>query len=249
MSNLNSSENNRKKALSSKSTNIQVLLETRFSLANEWLKSGSNVLEVGSGIGLSELHLQHVNVTMTDVEWNPWLSAVITSEEIPFAEESFDAIICFEVLHHLQQPAKAIAEFSRILRPGGLIIFHEPHASFLLRLLIDITDHEYIDDAVDVYGPHSCQRGENNWDGNNVIPDLIFNDTEKFSKHFPDLEIVKNQFCECLLFANSGGINTKTPYIPLPRFLLNAVKLFDQFLSWVAPNIFSLARDVIVRKS
>jgi SAM-dependent methyltransferase len=43
--------------------------------------------------------------------------------DIPVADESFDVIICTEVLEHVPEPIKVIKEFSRILRKnGGLYI-------------------------------------------------------------------------------------------------------------------------------
>ncbi len=45
---------------------------------------------------------------------------------IPFADNSVDTIVCTEVLEHLPNPEKAIAEFARILRPGGVIITTAP---------------------------------------------------------------------------------------------------------------------------
>lgn len=45
---------------------------------------------------------------------------------LPFADESFDTILCTEVLEHVPNPEKAIEEFARILRPGGTIITTAP---------------------------------------------------------------------------------------------------------------------------
>ncbi len=49
--------------------------------------------------------------------------------KIPVGDCSFDAIMCIEVLEHLPEPAKAICEFSRILRSGGRLIVTAPFAS------------------------------------------------------------------------------------------------------------------------
>lgn len=38
------------------------------------------------------------------------------------ADASYDVILCTEVLEHLHTPARAIAEFKRVLAPGGLLI-------------------------------------------------------------------------------------------------------------------------------
>ena len=39
---------------------------------------------------------------------------------LPFADGGFDAVFCHALLEHLSQPAKALREFLRVLRPGGV---------------------------------------------------------------------------------------------------------------------------------
>lgn len=48
---------------------------------------------------------------------------------IPLPNESFDAILCTEVLEHLPQPLEAIRELCRLLRPGGRLILTAPFCS------------------------------------------------------------------------------------------------------------------------
>lgn len=48
---------------------------------------------------------------------------------IPQPDESFDAVLCVEVLEHLPDPQAALREFSRLLRPGGALILTAPFAS------------------------------------------------------------------------------------------------------------------------
>jgi SAM-dependent methyltransferase len=45
---------------------------------------------------------------------------------LPFADDSFDRIIAAEVLEHLPEDTRAIAELQRVLRPGGLIAVTVP---------------------------------------------------------------------------------------------------------------------------
>jgi ubiquinone/menaquinone biosynthesis C-methylase UbiE len=50
-------------------------------------------------------------------------------ESIPVPSRSFDVILCTEVLEHIPHPEKALAEFFRILRPGGLLLLTAPFTS------------------------------------------------------------------------------------------------------------------------
>ena len=45
---------------------------------------------------------------------------------IPRLENEYDAILCTEVLEHIYNPAEAIKEFSRLLKPNGKLIITSP---------------------------------------------------------------------------------------------------------------------------
>lgn len=45
---------------------------------------------------------------------------------IPLPDASVDRILCFDAFHHAPNPEEMIAEFARILRPGGIAAFAEP---------------------------------------------------------------------------------------------------------------------------
>lgn len=45
---------------------------------------------------------------------------------VPFASGSFDCAICAETLEHLDDPLSTIAEMSRVLRDGGILVFSVP---------------------------------------------------------------------------------------------------------------------------
>lgn len=48
---------------------------------------------------------------------------------IPAPDASFDAILCSEVLEHVPEPTHALNEFSRLLKPGGVMILTAPFGS------------------------------------------------------------------------------------------------------------------------
>ncbi len=59
----------------------------------------------------------------------PWLVLRGSGYELPFRDESFDCVILSEVLEHLEEDRRAIAEVSRVLRPGGSLAVSVPRAA------------------------------------------------------------------------------------------------------------------------
>ena len=51
---------------------------------------------------------------------------VATITELPFADESFDAVVSADVVCQVDNPAAAAAEFFRVLRPGGIVVLNVP---------------------------------------------------------------------------------------------------------------------------
>ncbi len=47
-------------------------------------------------------------------------------EVIPFRDNSFDVIVCGEVLEHLVDDKSAVTDFHRVLKPGGVCIVTVP---------------------------------------------------------------------------------------------------------------------------
>jgi len=41
--------------------------------------------------------------------------------ELPFADDSFDGVFSHALLEHLREPGRAVAEFFRVLKPGGML--------------------------------------------------------------------------------------------------------------------------------
>lgn len=55
---------------------------------------------------------------------------------LPFADASFEGIVCSSVIEYLPSPNAAIAEFSRALKPGGRLIISAPFSLSPLRLAL-----------------------------------------------------------------------------------------------------------------
>jgi len=115
----------------------------------EWLEpfDGCTHLDVGCGVGhfFYQIAARYPGVAMTSVgveittERLRWLAERVgregpptifpilgVGEKLPFADGSFDRITCTEVLEHIADPAAAIADMARVLKPGGLLLLTTP---------------------------------------------------------------------------------------------------------------------------
>lgn len=45
---------------------------------------------------------------------------------LPFGDESFDVVLCLEVLEHVQDPSKVVSEIARVLKSGGYAYISMP---------------------------------------------------------------------------------------------------------------------------
>jgi len=120
----------------------QVLMKLRKVVGDDALERGwERSLEIGSGTGYFSLNLLQAGVirsaTCTDI--SPGMLATLRgnaerlgvevetvatgAEVLPFEDASFDLVLGHAILHHIPDLSKAFAEFHRVLRPGGTVLF------------------------------------------------------------------------------------------------------------------------------
>jgi len=58
-----------------------------------------------------------------DVVGNPYgLADVVSDDFLPFPDETFDLVMCIQAFQYLDDAERAVAEFARVLRPGGSVL-------------------------------------------------------------------------------------------------------------------------------
>ncbi len=102
------------------------------------LKPGEKVLDAGCGGGLllNQLAARY-GVTGTGVDLAPLAVQrakacgdprlryrVAQLERLPFKDASFDAVVSFDVLEHVQDKSAVLKELLRVLKPGGRFLFY-----------------------------------------------------------------------------------------------------------------------------
>ena len=98
------------------------------------------VVEIGSSIGRIKEVLPAC--ITTDLEAHDWLDRQENAYALTFPAGSVSHLILFDVWHHLQFPGTALAEFHRVLEPGGRVILLEPAISWLGRVTYGLLHYE-----------------------------------------------------------------------------------------------------------
>lgn len=93
------------------------------------LAPGARVIDVGAGDApYRELFADQVYVTLDHAESQHTgrVDIVAGAEAIPVQDDSFDAVLCTQILEHVPEPLIVLRELHRVLRAGGVIIATVP---------------------------------------------------------------------------------------------------------------------------
>ena len=152
--------------------------------ALQGVKPRGELLELGSGSAAmaagTAARYPQVHVTATDLD--PAMVRAAAARlaryrnagaeqadviRLPFADDSFDVVTCFLMLHHVGDWRRAIEQAYRVLRPGGTFVGYDLADAFLGRAshVTDHSPHRFLrpGDMLGALGSAGFERQQVSW--------------------------------------------------------------------------------------
>jgi ubiquinone/menaquinone biosynthesis C-methylase UbiE len=145
----------------------------RETLARLCLQPSDRLLDVGCGTGvlLHRLSRQSPDARLSGVDPVPEMLAVARrrlppevelregwAERLPFESGQFDVVVSSNVFHYIRQPAAALREMSRVLRPGGRLLITDWCDDFLACRLCNLYLRLFSAAHFKMYRSRECLR-------------------------------------------------------------------------------------------
>lgn len=157
-------------------------LDTVLHLLDEgWLEASSSVLVVaGSNVdyevlraaGLGDVTISNLDERMAGDEFRPYRWSFEDAEQLSFGDDTFDACLVHQGLHHCRSPHRALLEMYRVARRG--IVVFEPQETSITRLGVRLgLGQEYEHAAV---RDHGLRFGGVQ---NSAVPNYVYRWTER----------------------------------------------------------------------
>ena len=137
------------------------------------LRTTDRLLDVGCGTGvlLQRLAVAYPHSRLVGIDLVPEMLAVARrrlpsnvelcegwAERLPFDDRQFDLVVSCNTFHYFRRPRAALAEFRRVLRPGGRITITDWCDDYLACRLYDLYLRLFNRGHVKTYGGRDCIR-------------------------------------------------------------------------------------------
>jgi SAM-dependent methyltransferase len=119
----------------------------------EVVRPGDRVLDVGCGAGkffradfAGRIPCRWIGVDIQpDMARNERLHSRARGDaiEMPFADRSFDVVICRWMIEHVKDPARILSEFARSLKPSGRLALFTPNLLHYYGMASRLTPHRF----------------------------------------------------------------------------------------------------------
>ncbi len=164
------------------------------------LVAGADALEIGCGTGLILQRLSEVAKSAVGIDISRGMLQTAherglktlegSATALPFADASFDAVVSFKVLAHIEEIELAMAEVGRVLKPGGRA-------------------------ALEFYNKHSLRYAIKRLKKPNAISETS-NDEDVFTR-YDTTESIAGYLPDCLKIKEFRGVRVLTPFAAVHR--------------------------------
>jgi SAM-dependent methyltransferase len=206
------------------------------ALYTDWYKEiaaqlvPGNTLELGGGSGNFKEFAP--NVTSTEIIPLPWIDVVADAQKLPFADRSFDNIVMFDVLHHIENVTLFFNEALRVLRPGGRVAMMEPYISLASWPIYHFLHPEPVNFKQDPLAWVEPAPDRQPFDANQAFATILFEQHySKFQNKYPEFIKIYHRRMAFWAYALSGGFDHASL---LPIQLLQPVITVENALSFMS---------------
>ncbi len=84
------------------------------------------------GVDVSSQSVERANTNYSSPILSFQCIAYLEDSKLPFADNSFDSVVCFHVIEHVTTDHLLVQEIRRVLKPDGIAFLSTPNASFRL---------------------------------------------------------------------------------------------------------------------
>jgi SAM-dependent methyltransferase len=211
-----------------------------FAKSLNHVKKPRTIIEFGSGGGfLKEIVADVITTEIIDING---IDIRCSATQMPFKNDSVDAFILFDVLHHIPDPEAFFREANRCLKIGGRILMIEPANTIFGRFIYQNFHHEAFDPkagwTLASSGPLSSANG--------ALPWIVFvRDRRKFQTKFKSFEIRSVKMHTPFRYLLSGGLSFRQL---LPSVTYPLIKGLEWILSPLNPWIGMFMTIEIIKK-
>lgn len=186
---------------------LRAIYDEWYAMLRDELPSGNGaVLELGSGAGYCENFIP--KLITSEIIVCRGIQVVADAQRLPFGSGVLKAIVFVNVLHHLPNVRRFLAEGVRCLRENGKIVMIEPWVTaWSLQVNTRFHHEPFSPDATEwsfsSKGPLSGANG--------ALPWIVFErDRQIFESEFPELQVERIEPFLPLRYLLSGGVGMRS---------------------------------------
>lgn len=210
----------------------KIYAEWYLAIAGALAEHNRDVLELGSGAGFFREYCPEV--ITSEVFETPGVNIIADACNLPFNNDSLDAIVMTDVFHHIPDVGLFLTEATRCIRSGGKIIMIEPwRTAWSEWVYTNLHSEPFIPQGtwkIPESGPLSGANG--------ALPWIVFErDRALFSQQFPQWRITGITPLMPIAYLLSGGVSMRSL---MPGLMYRPIRALEKLIGQQHGAMFAL---------